>query len=314
LVGVSGGADSVALLRWLHASRMIDAGGTLVVAHFNHQLRGDAADEDRDFVVELAKKLELRCVTGRPTEPPLATQADFPGEALLRETRYRFLESTANAIGARYVALAHNRDDSVETILHNLFRGSGAAGVRGIPAFRNLGPDLVVARPLIAVGGSMIRQALDEINQPWRQDATNATDLWNRNWIRNRLLPQIRDRYPEADAAIHRAAHHIANQQADIQILATQFADAAVQYHGNRLRIASRNDLASPPLRSVWHAAMIDCWDAMRWPRGQVRKSHWDRLWAFYLEETAEPLVLPGNLHVNRQPDGAMVVELRDCD
>ena len=117
LVGVSGGADSVALLRALEALKRTAAGaGRLIVAHFHHGLRGAEADADAAFVAALSQRLGLECVVGR------ASGSSPSDEASARKARYRFLKRTAHARGARFVAVAPTADDQAETILHRIAR------------------------------------------------------------------------------------------------------------------------------------------------------------------------------------------------
>src|SRR5262245_53440501 len=131
LVAVSGGADSVALLRALLEIRT-SGDGRLIVAHYNHRLRGAESDADQAFVESLASQLGLEMITG---SAPTLLQADT-AEATLRELRYSFLAQAANRAGARYIVTAHTADDQVETVLHNVLRGTGLAGLAGIPRVR----------------------------------------------------------------------------------------------------------------------------------------------------------------------------------
>jgi len=145
LVAVSGGADSVALLRALLAVRQ-PGRGRLVAAHLNHQLRGEHSDADAAFVADLCRRLGVEC----RTESIAVAQTVRGGEGLeaaARRARYQFLAATAAAIGARYVALGHTADDQVETILHRIIRGTGIAGLAGIPQLRALMLPLADSQP-----------------------------------------------------------------------------------------------------------------------------------------------------------------------
>ena len=120
LLAVSGGADSVSMLR--AAVRLTGNTSMLVVGHFNHLWRGSESDRDQAFVSQLAARHGLACRLGRENSSAVG-QAQ--SEESAREQRYRFLEATAYETGARYVLTAHTADDRVETMLHNLFRGTG---------------------------------------------------------------------------------------------------------------------------------------------------------------------------------------------
>ncbi|HTN77904.1 MAG TPA: tRNA lysidine(34) synthetase TilS, partial [Pirellulaceae bacterium] len=149
LIAVSGGADSVALLRAMAAIRNQLSGkpAALQAVHFHHGLRGSEADADAKFVQELAAQCELKCVVGRATSD-LAGEGDSV-ERAAREARYAFFTATANATGARYLLTAHTADDQAETILHRVLRGTGVAGLAGIPRVRRLSPLTTILRPLL---------------------------------------------------------------------------------------------------------------------------------------------------------------------
>src|SRR3569623_1408931 len=146
LVAVSGGADSVALLRGMAALRR-SGPGRLIVAHFNHALRAAAAEDER-FVVELCRELGLVCEVGRSRVAERAAECGDGVEAAARHARYEFLQATADRLGARYVATAHTADDQAETILHRILRGTGLAGLSGMSRSRPLGQAVPLLRPM----------------------------------------------------------------------------------------------------------------------------------------------------------------------
>ncbi len=138
LVAVSGGPDSVALLRALR--RIAPAGrGSLRVAHFNHRWRGAEADQDQRFVVTLCESLGLACEVGA-ADPARQGMAPDGLEAAARDARYRFLVETAQRTGARYVVTGHTADDQAETILHHIVRGTGLLGLSGMRPARRSAP------------------------------------------------------------------------------------------------------------------------------------------------------------------------------
>ena len=201
VIGCSGGADSVALLRLMAELRKQGKNpprGFLIAAHYNHALRGSESDDDQRFVHKLADKLGLRFQTTR-------TQSSETSEAAMRSMRMQFLTETAHTSGARYIAVAHSADDNAETVLHHLLRGTGPAGLTGINRTRSIGRDLVLCRPLITASRLEIRESLKELEQPWREDSSNQQLHYQRNWIRHQLIPTIENRYPRAVDAINRA-------------------------------------------------------------------------------------------------------------
>lgn len=195
LAAVSGGADSVAMLRAMHATKGGGA-GRICVAHFNHRLRGDASDDDARFVQELAASLDLACEPGEAE--PGALDAGGDGiEAAAREVRYEFLRTTAERLGARYVVTAHTADDQAETILHRIVRGTGVRGLAGMARARPLG-DVSLIRPMLAIRRNEVVEYLDALNQPFREDASNADLKFTRNRIRAELLPLLTERFNPA--------------------------------------------------------------------------------------------------------------------
>lgn len=204
LVAVSGGADSVALLHALLrlSARPTDTTTTgkqdeqfIDVAHFNHGWRGEASDQDETFVAKLCQRLGVRVFIGRSDTAGQRTQLKTEEHA--RESRYAFLTETAYNCGARYVVTGHTANDRAETILHNLFRGTGLAGVAGPTLTRQLDRELVLVRPLIGCRREQITEYLLQIHEAFRQDASNNDTNYRRNFLRHEVLPMLRRKYGE---------------------------------------------------------------------------------------------------------------------
>ena len=170
MVAVSGGGDSVALLRVMHQVSQ-GAGLRLSVAHLDHGVREEAARADAAFVAELAESLGLPCDLGR-WKP--ARAAHFESDA--RRARYAWLLELARSRGASVVAVAHTSDDQAETILHRIVRGTGLRGLAGMPQRRLLSsdPNVSLARPLLDVSRAELRNYLTTLGQPFREDQSNA--------------------------------------------------------------------------------------------------------------------------------------------
>ena len=132
LAAVSGGADSVGLLRAMAAVRQ-PGSGRLMVAHYNHRWRGAASDADETFVRDLSRQLNLPCEVGRSDSVGGMAGLGHGGESAARAARYDFFRATADRVAARYVATAHTATDQAETILHRILRGTGLRGLGGIP-------------------------------------------------------------------------------------------------------------------------------------------------------------------------------------
>ncbi|MYB92492.1 tRNA lysidine(34) synthetase TilS [Candidatus Poribacteria bacterium] len=201
LVAVSGGADSLALLYGLHALHT-QLNCKLHVVHLNHCLRPDA-DADTEFVQQHAARLELPCTIQRAEVPRLVKEWKLSVEAVGRKARYQFYESVCMEVSATKVALGHHQDDSTETVLMNLIRGSGAAGLKGIAPVR----DIKFIRPLVGSTRQQIEAFLTSIEITPRQDTTNTDVNYLRNRIRHELIPQLaRDYNPNIKTGLSRTA------------------------------------------------------------------------------------------------------------
>jgi tRNA(Ile)-lysidine synthase len=206
LIAISGGADSVALARGLHSLQPTAGDGRLILAHFNHRLRGPASDADESFVQSLAAQLNLPCRIGRATAD-LAATANDGLEAAARDARYEFLSATAGECGARYLVTAHTADDPAETVRFNILRGTGLAGLAGIPRIRPLTPATTILRPLLDITRAEVISYLASLGQPFCADESNQSFDFTRNRIRLQLLPLLeRDFNPRVKSALLRLA------------------------------------------------------------------------------------------------------------
>lgn len=204
LAAVSGGADSVAMLR---AVADVAAGRalTVVAAHLHHGIRPEAG-EDATFVQNLCKRLAIDLHTERVDVPAAARASGQSVEMQAREMRYDFLRLVAHRTGAAAILTAHTRDDQAETLLLNLCRGAGPAALGGIPSDAFIKGCRVV-RPLLHVKRINIEAYLQSIGQDWREDASNQDITYRRNAVRHRILPLLQELLnPQASDAIARAA------------------------------------------------------------------------------------------------------------
>lgn len=308
LVGCSGGADSVALIRllaelWAEESNGLNPANEtvtnpvapLVVAHCNHGLRGEESNADEAFVRQLCDQLQLPLVIHHVTPPNnSAPTGPVSDERTLRQIRRDFFERAAKQHGCRYAAVAHSADDQAETMLHHFIRGTGPLGLAGIAEVSELDTDIVVRRPLLQVRRDTLRDGLREIGQPWREDASNRHTIYTRNWIRHDVLPLIESRYPNAVEAIHRAGmlQHEMNEM--VRRLAERWLEAFTDFscdrwtiHTERLsksanpekRMDDTNTACSWMIeRPVIVAASQLAWDRLGWSRGSMTMQHWQRL------------------------------------
>ena len=179
LVALSGGADSVALLCILHT-----AGYRCEAAHCNFHLRGEESNRDEQFVRQLCEKYKINLHTIDFDTTRYATEKHISIEMGARELRYNWFEKTRKDCQADVIAVAHHQDDSVETILLNLIRGTGITGLLGIRPRNG-----VVVRPLLCINREEIIHYLQSIQQEYVTDSTNLEDEYTRNKIRLNLLP-----------------------------------------------------------------------------------------------------------------------------
>lgn len=182
-VGVSGGADSVALLLLLRQRAEMN----LHVVHLDHETRGQASTEDAEFVRQLANRLNLPCTVAirSQIEKELSDLPVNP-EARFRAARFALFKQVVQSHHLKGVILAHHADDQAETVFHRLVRGSGPAGLGGMSSRATVN-GLHVYRPLLKITRNQLRQFLSENNQPWREDVSNASDQYARNRLRKIL-------------------------------------------------------------------------------------------------------------------------------
>jgi tRNA(Ile)-lysidine synthase len=178
VVAVSGGVDSIVLLHILRNRLQADASTSLVVAHFDHGIREDSA-EDRRLVGRLAKSYGLPFVY---SEGHLGAEAS---ELTARDARYAFLQKVKLNAHATYIATAHHEDDVFETAIINLLRGTGRKGLSSLRSRDDL------YRPLLSTPKTHIRKYADRHQLEWREDSTNESDDYLRNYVRHNILPKF---------------------------------------------------------------------------------------------------------------------------
>jgi tRNA(Ile)-lysidine synthase len=200
-VGVSGGADSAALLRLLLELRDT-LGVRLVVLHFNHQLRGADAAADQRFVEELSAAHGLECVVSAQDVRDAARREKWNLEDAARRLRYQFFEQVVAQGRVTRVAVAHTADDQAETVVAHVLRGTGITGLAGIhPVFGG------IVRPLLEIRRRELRDYLAALGQAWREDASNEDTTRLRARIRHQLLPYLaQDFEPQIVAQLCRLA------------------------------------------------------------------------------------------------------------
>ncbi|MDQ3009852.1 MAG: tRNA lysidine(34) synthetase TilS [Acidobacteriota bacterium] len=211
LVAVSGGADSVSLLDALE--RLNKCGklpARILIAHLNHQLRGEESDEDEAFVIQLARQNNLEYFVEHSPVAEIMRNEKANLEATARRLRYEFLARAAQACSASFVLTAHTQDDQAETILMRLLRGSGAEGLRGIRPIRQLGQSVELVRPMLTVTRAEVIEHCERYHLKFRTDSSNTLPDFTRNRIRQELLPLMKSFNPRSDEALTRMADLLA--------------------------------------------------------------------------------------------------------
>ena len=276
LLGVSGGADSVAMLRGLLALRPrfeMD----LHVAHLDHGLRPDSAG-DAAWLGELCGRLELPFWCEAADVAGAAAAAGCGLEETARRVRYDFFQRQAEKIAARDVLLAHTADDQAETILHHIVRGTGLAGLHGMSLTRMLLDNVRLVRPLLEIRRELGRQYLADIGQDFREDSTNLDESFTRNRIRHTLLPLLAGEFnPAVVEALLRLGSQAASAQEIIAQAAGRLLAEALEHESPnecRLRIAPLT--ACPP--HLVRECFATLWQRQGWPRQKMGFEQWEQL------------------------------------
>ena len=199
LAAVSGGADSVCLL-WVLKELSEELGIHVAAFHLNHGLRGEEADRDEDYVRALCQKLSIPLSVVRENVAKYAADRGISEEEAGRNLRYFHMEQAAGRFFCEKTATAHHKNDNAETVLLNIFRGSGLRGLGGIRPVRNN-----IIRPLLCLTRKEIEAYLREAGLSWCEDSTNRECRYVRNRIRNELLPWVEENIND------RAGEHILN-------------------------------------------------------------------------------------------------------
>lgn len=338
LVAVSGGADSVALLQAMVRLAAILPNrieGQIQAAHFNHGWRGAESDADEAFVVELCQRLNVPLEVGRnehrtvsaraaQTRSPTTDTSHAKTEENARNLRYNFLAQTAYRCGARYVLTAHTANDRVETLLHNLFRGTGLSGVAGPSLTRSLGPELVLVRPLLGCWREQIEAYLEELGQVFRVDSSNADVKYQRNYLRKALLPELRERFGDS----------LDQRLLTFSELAEESVDALRELSADYLRriklmqdemaassgltgLGVSNELWLPTLEKLpcpWpvvHQGLVRVWQERGWPLQAMSRGHWEKLRELLNGQLDDGYAnLPGGLIARREGQWVTVNQL----
>ena len=303
LLAVSGGADSVALLRAM--TRLKRTGeGRLCTAHLNHQLRGKESARDESFVVDLCRNLGVRCEVGHAEIDRLAAERGDGLESAARSARYEFLQLTAARLGARYVVTAHTADDQAETILHRIIRGTGVGGLAGMSRARPLGPATLL-RPMLGIRRLELLTYLDSLDQAYRSDSSNADVRFTRNRIRHKLLPDLAEHFNAGVIdALLRLGSLAGEVQGVIRLLVEDLAERCLAVESPTAIKIDAAALAAQP-RYVVRELLIEAWRLQSWPLQAMGFAQWEKLAemvslaADFDDSSAFKQTFPGNVQAS---------------
>lgn len=297
LVAVSGGADSVALLRGLAVLRH-EFSLVLRAAHLDHQLR-EGSPEDARWVGALCEQHGIPLVL---RSADIRADAQRTGEGLeesARRLRYEFLEQAAADHQCSRVALAHTGDDQVETVLHHILRGTGMAGLRGMRAARSLSSGVLLVRPMLGISRAEVEAYLRELRQEFRSDESNLSTSFTRNRIRHVLLPLLREQFnPQVEDAVGRLSRQAAEIDDHLRGLASALLRDALLDAGPTTARLNCDVLAKQP-RHLIRESLSLLWEQQTWPRQRLGFAELDRLAGLVLETGAA--TLPGGIRAARR-------------
>lgn len=303
LIAVSGGADSIALMRAL--SEMLwppdnkPVKDSLVIAHLNHGLRGTDSDADALWLEQTCRDSNLPFVSEKQelTDQQQATSVGL--EELSRKARYEFLIRTAQAHQCTRIAVAHTLDDQAETVLHHIIRGTGISGLQGIPRVRTLAENLYLIRPLLEISREDILHFLQEQNQEYRTDASNADTRFTRNRIRHVLLPLLKAEFnPSVVQALQRLSHQAAEVSTLIADEVEQILVRATLDQNQETWRLNCDQLIDVPDYLI-KQCFLKIWQEMHWSRKRMGFKQWQQLLGLIHDD--QKIHLPDRIEAERR-------------
>ena len=315
VAAVSGGADSMALLRGLLELKSRAGGsGRIYAAHVNHQLRGEASAADETWLCQQCRLLEVKLLVERIDTAALAERQGDGLEAAARDARYRLLPALAESVGARFVATGHTRDDQVETVLLQLLRGTGLRGLAGMRFTRPLSSSVSLVRPLLGRRRAEVLFFLTAVGQQYREDASNADSVFARNRLRHELLPLLRQDFNrEVDAAVIRLAEMAGEAQAVIDDLAQGLLEKCRQPQEEYGSAGGGIVLFTAPLAAQREILVCEvlrrAWREAGFVEQAMTHQRWRELAHFAQSaDSGAALTLPGNVHATRPTAGVLAL------
>jgi tRNA(Ile)-lysidine synthase len=303
VAAVSGGPDSTALVLGLAALRD-EKELEVSAAHANHALRGADSDGDEQFVRELCRRLNVPLVCRRLPVAIDSAERDEGIEATARELRQQFFADAAGELGASFVATAHTADDQAETVLHRIVRGTGLAGLAGIPASRPLDRNVRLIRPLLGMRRADVLEYLAAAGQDAREDRSNRDLAFTRNRLRHELIPYLAQHFnPQITPALARLAAMASDAQAVIDGRVARLLRRAVTKRERQAVVLSVRVLrrAEP---FVLCELFRRLWAEQQWPMQEIGYTELAQLAALAANgRPGDACDLPGGVHARCQRD-----------
>jgi tRNA(Ile)-lysidine synthase len=312
VVGVSGGADSMALLFSLAELSKLQESPSVAVAHVEYDLRPEASC-DREFVVKHANQLGFPCYWKKAcVQEASRAQQGVGTEAVARQLRYDFFIQLAFEIGARHVAVGHTRDDQAETILHRLLRGTGLGGVVGMVGARELCEGVSLVRPMLKIRRQKPREYLKAIGQEWREDESNNQIYFARNFLRHHVLAEAESGpYPAAVEALVRFAEQASVETSSRLRIIEALIEKSIEQKSDGEILIHQKRVGDDP--DIMPEALIEIWKRKRWPRQDLSSRHLKQLTEMiFCDSLTKNIVpnavdLPGGIHARLTCNGLSI-------
>ncbi len=238
LVAISGGLDSVVLTHLLH-----QAGFKIALAHCNFNLRATESDEDEVFVKQLAQTLNIECHIKHCDTTAYAAKQGVSIQMAARDLRYDFFQELCESNDYGHILTAHHLDDQLETFLINLNRGAGLDGLQGIPQVNGR-----IVRPLLTFSRDQIKEHALNLGIQWREDSSNSSNKYQRNQLRNEILPLLHTALPHLKAHFTQTLDYLNGSQDLVVDALARFRESGIKQIDTTLHIniAQLKDCGNP--------------------------------------------------------------------
>ncbi|MGJ8684754.1 MAG: tRNA lysidine(34) synthetase TilS [Nonlabens sp.] len=227
LVAISGGLDSVVLSHLLHKLEY-----KIAFVHCNFKLRAAASDKDEQFVKNLAQSFDIQCFIEQFDTEQYALQKGISIQMAARELRYEFFDEICEKYSYNHVCTAHHLDDQLETFLINLNRGAGLNGLQGIPQDNGL-----IIRPLLVFTREQINSYALDNEVTWREDASNSSNKYQRNQLRNEILPLLHNALPQLRAHFAQSLDYLKGSQELVRDAVLRFRESGIKKTNSGIQI-----------------------------------------------------------------------------